>query len=34
MRYVRKYKKQPKPVKRKYFDPTRRITFDSIVAVH
>jgi transposase len=26
MRYIRHYNKQPKPVKWKYFDPTRRIT--------
>jgi len=34
MRYVRQYNKQPKPVKWKYFDPTRRITPESIVTVH
>ena len=34
MRYIRLYNKQPKPVKWKYFDPTRRITPDSIVTVH
>jgi transposase len=34
MRYIRKYNEQPKPVKWKYFDPTRRITPDSIVTVH
>ena len=34
MRYIRQYNKQPKPVKWKYFDPTRRITPDSIVTVH
>ena len=33
MRYIRKYNEQPKPVKWKYFDPTRRITPDSIVTV-
>ena len=34
MRYIRKYNEQPKPVKWKYFDPTRRITPESIVTVH
>jgi transposase len=34
MRYIRKYNKQAKPVKWKYFDPTRRITPESIVTVH
>ena len=34
MRYIRKYNVQPKPVKWKYFDTTRRITPDSIVTVH
>ena len=34
MRYIRKYNKQPKPVKWKYFDPTRRITPDSIITAH
>lgn len=34
MRYIRQYNKQPKPVKWKYFDPTRRITPDSIVTGH
>ncbi len=34
MRYVRKYNEQRKPVKWKYFDPTRRITPDSIVTAH
>jgi transposase len=34
MRYVRKYNEQPKPVKWKYFDPTRRITPGSIVTAH
>src|SRR5437667_2743944 len=34
MRYIRNYNKQPKPVKWKYFDPTRRITPESIVTVH
>src|SRR6266481_2381824 len=31
MRYIRQYNKQAKPVKWKYFDPTRRITPESIV---
>ena len=34
MRYIRRYNEQPKPVKWKYFDPTRRITAASIVTVH
>src|ERR1700674_5477167 len=34
MRYIRKYNEQPKSVKWKYFDPTRRITPDLIVTVH
>jgi transposase len=34
MRYIRHYNKQPKPVKWKYFDPTRRITPESIVTLH
>src|SRR5437667_4561168 len=34
MRYIRQYNPQPKPVKWKYFDPTRRITPESIVTVH
>src|SRR5213075_2449348 len=34
MRYIRKYNEQPRPVKWKYFDPTRRITPDSIVTAH
>src|SRR6218665_1079646 len=34
MRYIRKYNEQPKSVKWKYFDPTRRITPDSIITVH
>lgn len=33
MRYIRQYNKQPKPVKWKYFDSSRRITTDSIVTV-
>ena len=34
MRYIRQYNKQPKPVKWKYFDTTRRITPNSIVTGH
>jgi transposase len=34
MRYIRHYNKQPKPVKWKYFDPTRRITNDLSVTGH
>ena len=34
MRYIRHYNKQAKPVKWKYFDPSRRITPGSIVTVH
>lgn len=34
MRYIRLYNNKPKPVKWKYFDPTRRITPESIVTVH
>jgi transposase len=34
MRYIRQYNKQPKPVKWKYFDTTRRITPNSIVTAH
>lgn len=34
MRYIRHYNEQPKAVKWKYFDPTRRITPDSIVTGH
>ena len=34
MRYIRAYNEQPKPVKWKYFDPTRRITPDLIVTGH
>ena len=29
MRYIRQYNKDPKPLKWKYADPTRRITADS-----
>ena len=34
MRYIREYNKKPKAVKWKYFDPSRRITPESIVTVH
>jgi transposase len=34
MRYIRQYNKVPKPVKWKYFDPTRRVTPSSAVTVH
>ena len=34
MRYIRQYNKLPKPVKWKYFDPSRRITPESIVTIH
>ena len=34
MRYIRHYNQQAKPVKWKYFDPSRRITPESIVTVH
>lgn len=34
MRYIRKYNEQPKPVKWKYFDPTRRIGSYSSVTGH
>jgi transposase len=34
MKYIRQYNEQPKPVKWKYFDPSRRITADSIVTSH
>jgi len=34
MRYIRHYNKQPKPVKWKYFDPSRRISSESAVTVH
>jgi len=34
MRYIRQYNKRAKPLKWKYFDPTRRITPESIVTVH
>jgi len=34
MRYIGEYNKEPKTVKWKYFDPTRRITPQSTVTVH
>jgi hypothetical protein len=34
MRYIRQYNKDPKTVKWKYFDPSRRITPESVVTVH
>ena len=34
MRYIRQYNKAPKTVKWKYFDPTRRITTESVVTDH
>jgi hypothetical protein len=34
LRDIRHYNKTPKPVKWKYFDPTRRITTESTVTVH
>lgn len=34
MRYIRQYNQQAKPVKWKYFDPSRRIASESIVTVH
>lgn len=34
MRYIHQYNKQPKPVKWKYFNTSRRITPDSIVTAH
>jgi transposase len=34
MRYIRQYNAQPRPVKWKYFDTSRRITPESIVTVH
>ncbi len=34
MRYIREYNKEPKTVKWKYFDPSRRITPKSVVTVH
>ena len=34
MRYIRHYNKAPKTVKWKYFDPSRRISPESVVTVH
>jgi transposase len=34
MRYIRQYNQAPKTVKWNYFDPTRRITSQSVVTVH
>ena len=34
MKYIRHYKKTPKTVKWRYFDPTRRITLSSAVTGH
>ena len=34
MRYIKKYNEQPKPVKWKYFDTSRRITPNSVGTVH
>lgn len=34
MRYIRQYNKNPRTVKWKYFDPSRRITSDSVDTVH
>lgn len=34
MRYIRQYNKNPRTVKWKYFDPSRRITTDSVDTVH
>jgi transposase len=34
MRYIRQYNKEPKTVKWKYFDPSRRISSKSVVTVH
>jgi hypothetical protein len=34
MRYIREYNKAPKTVKWKYFDPSRRITTESVVTGH
>lgn len=34
VRYIRRYNKEPKPAKWKYFDPTRRISSASAVTVH
>ncbi len=34
MRYIRQYNKAPRTVKWKYFDPSRRLTPESVVTVH
>src|ERR1700694_2602533 len=34
MRYIRRYNQQPKPVKWKYFDTSRRISSESVVTGH
>src|ERR1700694_1735452 len=34
MRYIRHYNQQPKPVKWKYFDPSRHVSSESVVTVH
>jgi transposase len=34
MCYIRQYNKDPQTVKWKYFDPSRRITPESVVTVH
>jgi len=34
LRYIRQYNQQPKPVKWKYFDPSRLVTSTSTVTVH
>ena len=34
MRYIRQYNKEPRTVKWKYFDPSRRISPESVVTVH
>ena len=34
MRYIRQYNEAPKAVKWKYFDPSRRITSESVVTAH
>src|ERR1700686_2796825 len=34
MRYIRHYNQQPKPVKWKYFDPSRHVGSESVITVH
>ena len=34
MRYIHQYNKSPRTVKWKYFDPSRRISPESVVTVH